>query len=348
MAKRQVVQRCPNCSVKYDVSLFTSGAKVRCRHCGIKFTVQREDTQPGGPGGGRAGVVAPRPASKRPSRTAQNFIPPGTVLASAFEVGRQIGKGAMGSVYEGTQRSLERKVAIKVMSDDLAGQEEFRLRFRREAAALAQLSHPNVVAIVDQGTHDGWYFLVMEFVEGPTLRSVIADRRLPHELRKAFTYAIQVGHGMSYAHGKGIIHRDLKPENVLLAHFGDEQRHKVVPKICDFGLADLLESNRSYANLTGSRISMGTVNYMAPEQRQDAGRVDQRADIFSYGVMVYEMLTGSLPLGRFPLASKKNPGVHPNIDGPLMRSLEPNAKTRLGAVRELVEALEANPPTLRP
>jgi serine/threonine-protein kinase len=342
MTRRQVVQRCPNCSAKYDVGIYVTGQKVRCRRCGIKFAVLREDMPAPARGDGPAPPAA-RPANK-PARSAQNDIPPGTKLGG-FEVTSVLGRGAMGTVYRGKQISLDRPVAIKVMSSDLAHQNEFVLRFRREAAALAALSHPNVVAIFDQGNVDSNWYFVMEYIEGPTLRRLLARKSL--QRARALRLAVQVGRGLDYAHAKGVVHRDLKPENVLLADGGERTE---VAKICDFGLADILYSDRSYVNLTGSRISMGTVNYMAPEQRQDAGRVDQRADIYSFGVVVYEMLTGQLPLGRFRVPSAHDPALDRRIDPVIMRALEPDARKRPPRVREMLEVLESlsDGPTARP
>jgi serine/threonine protein kinase len=241
----------------------------------------------------------------------------------------------MGTVYRARQVSLDRTVAVKVMSTDLVTQPEFILRFRREAAALASLAHANVVSIIDQGNVDANWYFVMEYIDGPTLRRVLSQRSV--RLQQALDLAVAIGRGLDYAHSKGVVHRDLKPENVLLA---DDGVGGHVPKICDFGLADILYSDRSYVNLTGSRISMGTVNYMAPEQRQDAGRVDARADVFSYGVVLYEMLTGELPLGRYLEPSKKNRSLDRRLDPVIMRALEPDARRRYPRVRELVEVLE--------
>lgn len=344
LARRQVVQRCPNCSAKYDVGIYVSGQKVRCRRCGIKFAVVRNDTQPGVPGvaqGDRKLEVhkgqdapAPRPQTKQ-HRTAQNDIDAGTVLAG-YQIGPVLGRGAMGTVYRATQLSLDRPVAVKVMSSDLVNQPEFIQRFRREAAALASLAHNNVVSIIDQGNVDNNFFFVMEYIDGPTLRRLLAQKAL--RLSQGYDLAIQIGRGLDYAHSKGVVHRDLKPENILLQDAGAEGQ---VAKIVDFGLADILYSDRSYVNLTGSRISMGTVNYMAPEQRQDAGRVDQRADVYSFGVLLYEMFTGELPIGRYADPSKRNKQLDRRVDPVIMRALEPDARRRYPRVRELLSVLES-------
>lgn len=353
MTRRQVVQRCPNCSAKYDVGIYVTGQKVRCRRCGYKFAVVRTDTDPPGgapkpaegvveqgdrklePAGAAEGSRSPpRPATKA-HRTAQNDIEAGSVL-NGYEIGGVLGRGAMGTVYRGKQLSLDRPVAIKVMSSDLVSQPEFVLRFKREAAALAALSHTNVVTIIDQGNVDEHWYFVMEYVDGPTMRRTLSQRTL--RMSQALDLAVQIGRGLDYAHSKGVVHRDLKPENVLLA---DDGSSSFVAKICDFGLADILYSDRSFVNLTGSRISMGTVNYMAPEQRQDAGRVDQRADVFSFGVLLYEMFTGELPIGRYADPSKRNKSLDKRLDGAIMRALEPDARRRYPRVREIVEVLEA-------
>ena len=191
------------------------------------------------------------------------------------------------------------------------------------------------MSIYDQGNVENNFYFVMEYIDGPTLRRVLSKRNL--RLSQSFDLAVQIGRGLDYAHSKGVVHRDLKPENVLLADSGADG---LVAKICDFGLADILYSDRSFVNLTGSRISMGTVNYMAPEQRQDAGRVDQRADVYSYGVLLYEMLTGELPLGRYPDPSKRNRQLDKRVDPVIMRALEPDARRRYPRVREVVSVLE--------
>ncbi len=382
-----VVQRCPSCGAKYDVSIYTSGRRVACSRCGYKFEVVRNDTPAAGPekpqaapprtaSGAQAPAAGPRsggappldpaiargvqpaaPAAGQPAAAWGAIAPPAVKppapkqrLATSdlqrgdrldnFELGEVLGRGAMGTVYRARQLTLDRPVAVKVMSSDLASQPEFILRFKREVAALTQVSHPNVVFVIEQGqVGDHWYF-AMEYVDGPTLRKMLSPPRTV-TMRQLLDLALQVGQGLDFAHAKGVVHRDLKPENVLVANANpDAKLPSYVPKICDFGLADILYSDASYVNLTGSRISMGTANYMAPEQRQDAGRVDHRADIYSFAVMLYEMLTGELPQGRVIEPSRRNPRVDRRLDGPVMRALEVDPTRRLGRVRELLEALE--------
>jgi len=358
--KGQVVQHCPVCDAKYDVGIYVSGQRVKCRRCGNKFIVQRDDSdrpalagaaaadakqaaQAGGNGRAPAGAARGRsparaqdgaPARQRARINQDKDLTSGTRLGGC-EIDKVLGRGAMGTVYRARQVSLDRPVAVKVMAGDLVGQNEFILRFRREAAALAALAHTNVVAIIDQGNiGTNWYF-VMEYVDGPTLRRELSRKSITIPL--AIDYGLQIGHGLAYAHTKGVVHRDLKPENVLLA---DEGRAGRVAKICDFGLADILYSDRSYVNLTGSRISMGTVNYMAPEQRQDAGRVDQRADVFSYGVVLYELFTGELPVGRFLPPAERNKAIDRRLDPIIMKALEQDPRRRFPRVNEMVDQLE--------
>ena len=203
--------------------IYVSGQKVRCRRCGNKFAVVRNDTQFNANGGRAAPAARPEVNAKgrvkpatRPERGGQRGRPaqdkdlsPGTRL-DGYEITGVLGKGAMGTVYKARQLSLERTVAVKVMASDLVGQPEFILRFRREAAALAALTHINVVSIIDQGNVGNHWYFVMEFVEGSTLRRELSRKSII--LEQALDYVIQIGKGLTYAHQKGVVHRDLKPE----------------------------------------------------------------------------------------------------------------------------------------
>jgi hypothetical protein len=241
----------------------------------------------------------------------------------------------MGEVHRGVQLSLGRTVAVKVLNEDLARDPSFVTRFEKEAAALAQLSHPNVVSIVDKGRTDSTYYLVMEFVDGPSLREVMRSPLL--DAPKSLRMALEICRAVEYAHGRGVIHRDLKPENILF----DEQAGGI-PKVTDFGLANFMDpdsSQRRY-NVTETHMAMGTVAYMAPEQRLDAKKVDERADIYSLGVILYELLTGDLPMGSFEPPSQRQPKLDRRLDAVIERCLKPTPDDRFSSVSELMAELE--------
>jgi predicted Ser/Thr protein kinase len=240
-------------------------------------------------------------------------LAPGVELGG-YRLEQELGRGGMGIVYTATQKSLGRKVAIKVLPRKLAGDPEFVGRFEREALALASLNHSNIVHVIDKGVSGEVCFLVMELVEGVSLRRLLDGGKLRPE--QALAIVPQICSALEYAHGKGIVHRDIKPENILVSADGQV-------KITDFGLARILHGDAApgAVRLTRTNVLMGTPDYMAPEQRERAGSVDHRADIFSLGVVFYEMLTGELPLGRFPPPSRK---VHVDVrlDEVVLKALE--------------------------
>jgi predicted Ser/Thr protein kinase len=229
-----------------------------------------------------------------------------------FELLELLGQGGMGFVYKAKQRSLDRLVALKVLPPESAREAGFAERFSREARTLARLQHPNIVGVHDFGAADGLYYLVMEFVDGANLRQAMRAGRLSP--REALAVVPQVCDALQYAHDQGVVHRDIKPENILLDRAGRV-------RIADFGLAKIVL--RSPVDLTITRAGqvMGTLHYMAPEQYRAPDSVDHRADIFSLGVVFYEMLTGELPLGSFPPPSEKA-GVDARLDGVVLRALE--------------------------
>jgi tRNA A-37 threonylcarbamoyl transferase component Bud32 len=235
-----------------------------------------------------------------------------------LEVLELIGQGGMGAVYKARQTKLDRLVAVKVLPPEWGRDPAFAERFTREARALARLSHPHIVAIYEFGETAGLYYFVMEFVDGLNLRQLLQAGRLRPE--EALTLIPQICEALQYAHEEGIVHRDIKPENVLL-----DRKGRV--KIADFGLAKLLGGPRAEFTLTGSHQVMGTLDYMAPEQRQRPLATDHRADIYSLGVLFYEMLTGELPLGRFPPPSQKAP-VDARLDEVVLRALESDPERR--------------------
>jgi serine/threonine protein kinase len=247
--------------------------------------------------------------------------PPAEALAPHFpqyEILQLLGKGGMGAVYKARQKSLNRLVALKVLPSDARQEPTFAERFSREAQALAQLSHSSIVAVHEFGQAGGFYFFVMEFVDGTNLRQLLRTHRLSP--REALAIVPQICDALQYAHDQGIVHRDIKPENVLV-----DKQGRV--KIADFGLARLLGQDPAGERLTRSAEVMGTPQYMAPEQVERPLEVDHRADIYSLGVVFYEMLTGELPLGRFPAPSEKVE-VDVRLDEIVLRALEKEPQLR--------------------
>jgi serine/threonine-protein kinase len=206
----------------------------------------------------------------------------GDVLADRFELEELVGTGGMSSVYRARDRVLDRPVALKVLHDHFVGDDEHVERFRREARAVASLSHPNIVTVIDRGEHDGSQFIVFEYVDGGNLKRVI-DRAGPAPVDRALELAIQVARGLAYAHEQGLVHRDVKPQNVLLNGSGRA-------KVTDFGIARALDVR----GMTQTGTVLGTSEYISPEQAQ--GRdVGELTDVYSLGVVLYELLTGELP-----------------------------------------------------
>jgi hypothetical protein len=236
-----------------------------------------------------------------------------------------LGQGGMGAVYKARQVKLDRLVALKVLPP-FAGQDPaFAERFMREARALARVSHPQIVAVHDFGEAGGMFYFLMEYVDGLNLRQLMQSGRLPPE--QALPIVGQICDALQFAHDEGIVHRDIKPENILLDHKGRI-------KIADFGLAKIVEPTPGKLTLTGSRQMMGTPHYMAPEQIERPQTVDQRADIYSVGVLIYEMLTGELPLGHFALPSQKA-AVDERLDAIVLRALAKDPEQRYQKVSEL-------------
>jgi tRNA A-37 threonylcarbamoyl transferase component Bud32 len=265
-----------------------------------------------------------RPTAPTPAELAGHF--------PDLEILELLGQGGMGAVYKARQRKLDRLVAIKVLPPEWGSDPAFAERFAREARALARLNHPQVVSVHDFGEGGGHYFLIMEYVDGVNLRQLLAAGRL--QPRQALSIVAQICDALQYAHEQGVVHRDIKPENILL-----DKRGRV--KIADFGLAKLLRRARNEYTLTGSRQVMGTLDYMAPEQRSTPQTVDHRADIYSVGVVFYEMLTGELPLGRFAPPSERV-SVDGRLDDVIFRALEREPERRyqrISAVKDDVESI---------
>jgi len=293
--------------------------------------------------------------SQAPAETASaktnGFTPPTPQELNAYfpqlEFLELLGKGGMGAVYKARQKSLDRLVAVKILPPEVGLDTGFAERFSREAKALAKLNHPHIVGVHDFGHLEpapgqkGWgegklYYFIMEFVDGVNVRQALRAGQLkPPE---ALHIVPQICDALQFAHEEGVVHRDIKPENILL-----DKRGRV--KIADFGLAKLLGKSVEDLTLTGTKQIVGTVPYMAPEQIEGARDVDHRADIYSLGVTFYEMLTGELPLGRFPLPSKKVQ-IDVRLDDVVLRTLEKAPELRYqqaGDVKAEVETISRTP-----
>ncbi len=248
-----------------------------------------------------------------------------------LEIQHFIGQGGMGTVYQARQIGLDRPVALKILSPRLGDDPSFTERFTREARTLARLNHPNIVMVFEYGQAEGMNYLVMEFVDGVNLRDAISEGKLsPAE---ALTIVPQICDALQYAHDEGVIHRDIKPENILI-----DKRGRV--KIADFGLAKLLEPSLEEFTLTGTQQVLGTRNYMAPEQIEHPGVVDHRADLYSLGVVFYELLTGELPIGRFAMPSEKA-HTSSQLDDVVLRTLEKEPSRRFQQASEIKSAVDS-------
>jgi eukaryotic-like serine/threonine-protein kinase len=275
----------------------------------------------------------------------------GTILGQC-EIHSPLGAGGMGEVYRAFDTRLNREVAIKVLPESVSADPERLRRFDQEARAAAALNHPNILAVYQMATHGGASYMVTELLEGETLRERLIRGAIP--LRTAVDYGSQIAHGLAAAHDKGIVHRDLKPENLFLTRDGRV-------KILDFGLAKLTlvravsEDERTVTlQATEPGLVMGTVGYMSPEQVRGQA-VDHRSDIFAFGTILYEMVTGKQtfrkPTSAETMTAILNedpqsvaqlaPSTPPGIQRVVHRCLEKNLEQRFHSAHDLAFALEA-------
>ena len=269
-------------------------------------------------------------------------VPPDTPaseqLAAMFpdlEILECLGRGGMGVVYRVRQIQLARPAALKIMLAPQVDGADFTERFFREARALARLDHPGVVRVFDVGETEGQAWMLMEYVDGANLRTLLRERAITPTL--ALSIVRQVCEALQSAHELGIVHRDIKPENVLLDRYGHA-------KLVDFGLAKLRVGLDDL--LTRTQLGLGTANYAAPEQTMHAANVDARADVYSLGVLCYELLTGELPLGRFDPPSQRA-GFGTAFDEVILRAMERNPARRQRDAGELRSEIERACATLQ-
>lgn len=258
----------------------------------------------------------------------------------AYRLVERLGQGGMATVYKAYEAALDRYVAIKVLPQFFANDPTFAQRFRREAKAIAQLNHPNIVPIYSFGEDNGITYIAMQFIEGGTLKHA-SDQVYRSE--EALRLLLPIARALGYAHKRGVIHRDIKPSNVLISDEG-------WPVLADFGLAQMAQAS---ARLTESGVGMGTPTYMSPEQGQ-GDRVDQRTDIYSFGIMLYELVTGEAPFradtpmavvikhltAPMPLPSDVNPNVPPEVETLILKATAKNPDDRFQTAEELALAME--------
>ncbi len=283
-----------------------------------------------------------------PARESWYGMQSGAVLAERYRIERLISRGGMGAVFEATQLGLDRAVAIKLLLPALSRDEKMRERFRREARSAASLRHQNIIQIYDYGISDHGPYIVMELARGKSLRQLLSQGPLPIDL--AVNLMGQICSALAAAHSADIIHRDLKPDNIIIEEQSDGQ---VTAKVLDFGIAKMREFQveESDQNLTGANI-VGSPAYMSPEQSLGA-QLDARSDLYSLGIVLYEMLTGSTPFGKGPPATLMmhqvntlppnltgaNPEISEAIELVVMKALAKDREARFPSVTQFAQTL---------
>src|SRR5436190_4607633 len=293
------------------------------------------DPAPTSPSGGIP--QPPRPGADTSSPSASQYLPElpyaeelQALLEGRYQVESFLGQGGMGAVYKGLQLPLKRPVAIKILQKQgEKGDFDFEERFKREAYAMASLTHPNIVQVYDCGdAGESFLFISMELVDGGDLSDALKAGQVTPEV--ALKLIPQICDGLQAAHDHGIVHRDVKPANIFLTKDGRA-------KVADFGLAKKFDVKNTLVTKAG--LGMGTPDYAAPEQYDGVEDLDHRADIYSFGVMMYQMLTGRLPRGATFKAPSQLAGVDARIDAVVKKAMESEREDRYQSIGEIKTAL---------
>ena len=265
----------------------------------------------------------------------------GKMLDNRYEILECIGVGGMAVVYKSRDHRLNRLVAVKILKPELAEDADFRRRFHDESQAVAMLSNINIVSVYDVSHSDGLDYIVMELIEGMTLKQYMQKRGTPLNWREAIHFITQILRALGHAHSRGIVHRDIKPQNILVLRDGSV-------KVADFGIARVT----SAAQATLTQEALGSVHYISPEQAKGS-RVDGRSDLYSAGVVLYEMLTGRLPfegetpvfvaiqhINSIPISPRElNPDIPPRLEAITMKAMAPDPDQRYASAEAMLADL---------
>ncbi len=275
---------------------------------------------------------------------------PGDLVAGKYMIEQLLGEGGMGAVFAATHRFTGKAVAIKWMLPELARDEDAVHRFMREAQAAGRINHPNVVDVYDVGQHEDSFFLVMELLRGEPLTTALSRRDLT--VREVLELLLRAMRGVSAAHRQGVVHRDLKPDNIFLAYEEDGVGRE--PKVLDFGISKVSNEGQFNPRLTRTGNVVGTPYYMPPEQIRGSDNLDRRADVYAFGVILYEALTGQVPFiadtygalvleiatGTPKTPGELVPGLPPDLSRVVMRAMARNAADRFPDMESLIHAVE--------